>query len=215
MKSRLDTVTYSVFKAADTGDTGRVLGVAFAQRDPPAVAMGLTDSEFEAFVRLYCPKADLEGLTIVARSATTGEMIGALLAEDSVSPLPDGMDRLSAKFKPIFDILGQLDSEYRQGVSMQFGQCVHLFLLGVAGSFGGHGVAQRLVAEGLANAERKGYTHAITEATNTTSQHVFRKQGFVERVRRSYADHRFEGRAFFGSIAEHGGPLLMDRPLAP
>jgi hypothetical protein len=42
----------------------------------------------------------------------------------------------------------------------------------------------------------------VTEATNKTSQHVFRKQGFIERVRRSYSDHRFEGRACFTSIAD-------------
>ena len=54
---------------------------------------------------------------------------------------------------------------------------------------------------------------AVTEATNKVSQHIFRKLGFVERVRRSYQTHRFDGRAVFASIAEHGGPILMDRSL--
>jgi hypothetical protein len=54
----------------------------------------------------------------------------------------------------------------------------------------------------------------VTEATNTTSQHLFRKQGFVEKVRRSYRDHRFEGLAFFTSIADHVGPMLMEKHLA-
>jgi hypothetical protein len=53
----------------------------------------------------------------------------------------------------------------------------------------------------------------VTEATNTTSQRVFQKQGFVERVRRSYRDHQFEGRAFFTSIADHGGPVLLEKHL--
>lgn len=74
-------------------------------------------------------------------------------------------------------------------------------------------MAQRLVTESLANAVRRGYRLAATEATNKTSQHVFRKQGFAERVFRSYSDHRFEGRASFQSIAEQGGPILMDRRL--
>jgi hypothetical protein len=52
---------------------------------------------------------------------------------------------------------------------------------------------------------------AVTEATNKTSQHIFRKLGFTERVRGSYADHRFEGKAWFTSIDEHGGPVLMDK----
>ncbi|MNC99494.1 hypothetical protein D3C83_178100 [compost metagenome] len=54
----------------------------------------------------------------------------------------------------------------------------------------------------------------MTEATNATSQHIFRKQGFVERVRGSYIDHRFGDRAYFASIAaEHVGPILFDKAL--
>ncbi len=86
-------------------------------------------------------------------------------------------------------------------------------LLGVAERFAGRGIAQRLVEECLANGTRRGYRVAVTEATNKNSQHIFRKHGFVERVRWSYRDHRFEGREVFASIAEHGGPILMDKPL--
>jgi GNAT superfamily N-acetyltransferase len=208
-----DVPSYGLFTAPDTDEMSRLLGDVFARRDPPALAVGLSGSEFEAFVRLFCPKAEAEGLSVVARSPATGEMIGALLAEDSASEPPDGLDRLSAKFRPIFDILGQLDTEYRRGREVQPGESIHLFLLGVVERFAGKGVAQGLVVECLANAVRRGYRLGVTEATNKTSQHVFRKQGFAERVFRSYADHRFEGRDSFRSIAEHGGPILMDRRL--
>jgi ribosomal protein S18 acetylase RimI-like enzyme len=211
MTSVANLVNYSLYTSAEADEMSQLLGDVFAHRDPPAVAVGLTASEFEGFVRLLCPKADAEGLTMVARSALTGEMIGALLAEDSVSAPPDGLDQVNAKFNPIFDILGQLDAEYRAGRVTQPGESIHLFLLGVSHRFAGNGVAQRLVAECLANGERRGYRQAVTEATNRTSQHVFRKLGFVERVRRSYRDHRFEGQDYFGSIAEQGGPILMDR----
>jgi ribosomal protein S18 acetylase RimI-like enzyme len=213
MASAAVAVNYSVYTAADADEMARLLGEVFAQRDPPAVATGLTTAEFEVFVRLFCPNAVSESLTMVARDAATGEMIGALLTEDSASPLPGGMERISAKFNPIFDILGELDTDYRHGQAVQPGESMHLFLLGVAQSFAGKGVAQRLVTECLANGARKGYRVAVTEATNKTSQHVFRKLGFIERVRRSYADHRFEGQAIFESIAEHGGPILMERHL--
>ena len=59
----------------------------------------------------------------------------------------------------------------------------------------------------------RGIGLAVTEATNKASQHVFRKHGFAERVHRSYSDHRLEGQAFFASIADHGGPILMIRSL--
>lgn len=215
MRAESESVEYSLFSAYESDEMSRLLGEVFAHRDPPAVAVGLTAPEFEAFVRIFCSKAAAEGLTLVARSAATGEMIGALLAEDAASTPPDALDQVSVKFDPIFDILGQLDAEYRVGQAVQPGESIHLFLLGVAGSFTGQGVAQQLVTRSIENSIGKGYRRAVTEATNKTSQHVFRKLGFVERVKRSYEDHRFEGRAFFTSIADHGGPILMDRRLTP
>jgi len=205
------SVTYHLYTRADAGEMARLLGEVFVHHDPPAVAVGLTSREFESLVSLYGPKAETEGLTVVARSTATGEMIGALLAEDPARVPAGGPEQLSPKFSPIFDILGQLDAEYSGGRVRQPGEFLHLFLLGVAEDHGGRGIAQRLVAECLAQGGRKGYRVAVTEATNKTSQHVFRKLGFVERVRRSYRDHLFEGQAVFSSIADQGGPILMDR----
>ncbi|HSB16806.1 MAG TPA: GNAT family N-acetyltransferase [Bryobacteraceae bacterium] len=207
-------IEYGIYTAQDADAMARLLGEVFSRRDPPAVAVGLTAPEFEAFVRLYCSKAAAEGLTILARHAGTLELAGALLAEDSALAPPGGMERLSPKFEPIFDILGQLDAEYRCGRPPHPGESLHLFLLGVAESAAGRGVAQHLVTTCLEYGARKGYQLSVTEATNTVSQHIFRKLGFVERVRRSYSSHRFAGRAMFASIAEQGGPILMDRSLA-
>ena len=79
----------------------------------------------------------------------------------------------------------------------------------------GRGVAHQLVAECLKHGASRGYRLAITEATNKVSQHIFRKQGFVSRVQRSYLTHRFNGREVFASIADHSGPMLMDKSLTP
>ncbi|NQW04349.1 MAG: GNAT family N-acetyltransferase [Acidobacteria bacterium] len=151
----------------------------------------------------------------MARSAETGEMVGALLTEESASAPPGGMDQLSAKFDPIFDILGQLDAEYRTGRPIRPGESLHLFLLGVAPRFTGRGIAHRLVSTAVSHGVARKYRVAVKEATNKTSQHVFRTHGFVERVQRSYQNHQFSGRAVFGSIADQGGPILMDKQLVP
>jgi ribosomal protein S18 acetylase RimI-like enzyme len=206
-------IEYRIYTAQDADEMARLLGEVFSRRDPPAMAVGLTPSEFEDFVRLFCPKAAVEGLTIVARLSNTREMVGALLTEDSASALPEGMEQLSPKLEPIFDILGQLDTEYRAHRTLCLGESLHLFLLGVAESVAGRGVAQHLVTTCLENGVRQGYKLAITEATNKVSQHVFRKLGFAERVRQSYSSHRFAGRAVFAPIADQGGPILMDRSL--
>jgi ribosomal protein S18 acetylase RimI-like enzyme len=201
--------------AQDSDEMVRLLATVFPRQDPPAIAAGLTPSEFEAFVSLYCPRAQSAGLTIVARSAEANELMGVLLTEDSASDPPPGIERLSAKFNPIFDILGLLEPTRPAGHSGSPGERLHLFLLGVAPRFAGQGVAQQLVAACVANGARKGYCRAVTEATNKTSQHIFRKQGFVEHARMSYRDHRFQGQAFFKSIAEHGGPARMEKCWCP
>lgn len=207
-------IQYGVCESSDVGEMATLLGEMFSLYDPPAVAVGISSAEFEAFVRLFSATAVADGLTIVARSADSSQMIGALLTEDSASPPPSGMDQLSRKFDPIFDILGQLDTEYWSGKSARPGDCLHLFLLGVARTFGGRGVAQQLVATCLENGLNRGYRLAVTEATNGVSQHIFRRLGFADRVRRSYQDHRFEGKAAFSSIEGHVGPILMDKAMA-
>jgi hypothetical protein len=148
-------IEYGVYVPSDAEATAKLLGEVFSRYDPPAVAAELTASEFEAFVRLLCPKAAVEGLTIVGRLAGTGELIGVLLTEDSASALPDGMDRLSAKFDPIFDILGQLDTDYRGGQTVRPGESLHLFLLGVSDRVAGRGVAQQLVTACLEHGTRR------------------------------------------------------------
>ena len=208
-------IEYGIYLPSDAEAMAKLLGEVFSLHDPPAVAVAISSSEFEAFVHLFCSKAATEGLTITARLAGTGELVGALLTDDSASALPDGIDRLSAKFDPIFDILGQLDTEYRSGRTVHPGESLHLFLLGVSDRVAGRGVAQHLVTACLENGMRRGYLVAVTEATNKVSQHIFRRQGFVTRVQRSYEAHRFKGRQVFASIAEHGGPMLMDKSLAP
>ena len=208
-------IDYRLYRESDADDLAFLLSDVFPDRDPPAVAVGLTQPEFESFVRLFCARAAEQRLTIVARCADSDEMCGVLLTEDSASGMPDGITGLSEKFDPIFDILGQLEDQYQyQGDrAIEPGNSIHLFLLGVSRKFAGQGVAHRLVSECLANGIDKGYRMAVTEATNPTSQHIFRKQGFIDRVYRSYKTHKYDGRRPFASIADYGGPILMDKPL--
>lgn len=210
-----DGIEYRRFAPADEREMIALLGETFARRDPLALAMGLAAQEFEQFVELLARRAAEQGLTIVARDTETGELAGVLLTEDSAVGAPEGMERLSGKFEPIFDLLGQLESEYQGGQTpVAAGEAAHLYLLGVSEPYQGRGIGGRLVGQCVAHAAERGYRRAVTEATSRRSQGVFRRAGFVERVRGSYEGHRFEGRSFFGVIAEEGGPLLMDKELA-
>lgn len=207
-------IRFEVCRAHDIDEIVAMLAEVFTAADPPAVAVGLTPDEFAALVELYRLRIAQGGLTIIARAIDSGEMAGALLSEDSAAAFPAGVERLSPKFEPIFDILSQLDAAHRIGRRELPGEALHLFLLGVRERYARRGVAQRLVTEALALGRERGYRLAVTEATNLVSQHVFRKLDFVERVRRSYKDYRLRGEAVFDGIAAHGGPILFDKTLA-
>lgn len=207
-------IDFSIYNGFEADEIAQLLGKTFTRRDPLAVAAGLTEPEFVEFVQVLCPKAAYEGLTMVARSAETGEIVGALVTEDAASAPAEGLDRISPKFDPIFDILGQLEANYGFGQTTSPGEHLHLFLLGVSPDFMGRGIAQQLVVQCLEHGANKGYQVAVAEATGLVSQHIFRKQGFTERGRGSYQDHRFNGLPIFTSIAEHQGPMLMEKRLA-
>lgn len=206
-------VQYGVFELSDQDEMASLLAEAFSRDDPPAVAMGISAEEFEACVRLFCPGAAAEGLTIIARSAGTGEMMGAFLAADFTAPPPAGIEHVSEKLLPMFTLLDQLDAAYQRDKSIELGIYLHLLLLGVPRSFKGRQVAQHLVAACEENGRRKGYRVAVTEASGSVSQHIFRKQGYVDRCQVLYREYRYEGRPVFAAIAGHSGVILMDKRL--
>jgi ribosomal protein S18 acetylase RimI-like enzyme len=202
----------SVFETNDLEEMAEVLGESFSLGEPMASAVGLSKENIQTIVRLFGPKAAAEKVTIVARSST-GMIVGALLAQDFATPPPDGMDRIPAAFNPIGALLDGLDESYRQTKKIRSGEFLHLFMLGVPEAFAGKKIGQALVAECLMNGRQRGYRMAVTEATGSTSQHIFRSLGFQERFARNYADFEFEGRRVFASIEGTAGTLLMDKPL--
>ncbi len=207
-------IAYTVFSPADTEEVAELLAHAFSSREPIALAVGIIAAEFAAFVRLQLHAIETQALTVVARRSDTGEMVGALLAEDGASNSDAELDRLGEKFAIVAGILGRL-IETCGGAPSPRGEMLHLFLLGVTDRAQGMGVGQQLVAACLANGASKGYRLASAECTGRASQHVFRKLGFEDRGMIAYADHEFNGRRIFASIAEHGGPILMEKTLLP
>jgi len=210
-----DGVRYTVCDPAAVPELIQLLAVTFTQSDPPALAVGLTPAEFESFVTLVIAPESTLGLTIVARDLASGVLAGVQLCEDAATPPPDGLATLSARFDPIFDLFSQLEDQLAEPPVTEPGAVLHLFLVGVDSRFRGRGIARRLVQAALSHGSAMGYTTAITEATNRTSQHICGKAGFTTRAQVSYADYRRDGVAVFASISEHGGPAAMMRELEP
>ena len=208
-----EAVEYDLAQPSDGAEIVRLLATVFSESEPPAVAMGLSFRDMEQFLRLFAPGAIAEGLTVAARGRDTGKLAGVLLTDDFAAPLALDMNRIGAKFRPIFSMLENLDEQYRRGKTISAGEYLHLFMLGVDGEFAGCGIGQGLVKACLDNGIRKDYRTAVTEATGIVSQRVFRKQGFVDRFSVSYRDFTHEGKFVFGSIQGHENAILMDKSL--
>jgi hypothetical protein len=58
---------------------------------------------------------------------------------------------------------------------------------------------------------RAGHRTGLAQRPDGVSQHIFRKNGFVERFRVSYSEVLYEGKAVFTSIRGHDAAMLMTR----
>jgi ribosomal protein S18 acetylase RimI-like enzyme len=203
-------IRYGLVEHEDVREMAGLLGDVFSRRDPPAIAVGMSATDIEGLVRIFGPKALAEGLTIVARNSSS-ELVGAMLTEDFGTPPPADVDRAPARFAPVGALLDSLDDEYRATHPVLPGSHLHLFMVGVADSFGGAGIAQTMITLGLTNGAQHGYRLAVTEATGRTSQHIFRKLGFQDLCTRSYKEFLHQGTRVFASVEADGGTILMER----
>jgi ribosomal protein S18 acetylase RimI-like enzyme len=206
-------VDYDLLDHASLGPMARLLAEAFSLYDPPAVAVGLPSEQVEALVMAFGPRAVAEQLSVVARMAATGELVGALLADDFGTPTPPGLDAVAPRFGPIGALLDSLDDRYRASRKIAPGGFLHLFMVGVARHAGGRGIAHNLITTTLANGKARGYRVAVTEATGSVSQHVFRKLGFRDVLAAPYQDFVFDGARVFSSVVGQDATILMEREL--
>jgi len=63
-----------VFQSSDTAAVVHLLAKAFSAAEPPAVAMGLTQTEVEQFVGLLCPRAAADGLPLSRNPSTASRL---------------------------------------------------------------------------------------------------------------------------------------------
>jgi hypothetical protein len=134
-----------------------------------AVAQNLSQQEFIEFINLLAPKAHKEKLTIIAKDKATEKIIGALIAEDFVSPPPSGLEKLSKKFAPIFALLDELNGQYKQKRDITLGEYLHVFIVAIDQRRNGERMAQTLIEVCLENGIRQGYKAAVPEATGLVS----------------------------------------------
>lgn len=209
----VDDIEYGLIESTEVEAMVSVIAEAFSRYEPLAIAVGFSASELERLVSALSSKALSESLTVLAREASSKDLLGALLVEDFGTPLPEGPDPSVHAFAPIGALLEGLEGQYRASRTIGAGTHLHLMMLAVAQRGTGRGIAHQLITTCLANGKRRGYTFGVTEATGSVSQHVFRTLGFREILSVSYKDFLFDGEAVFSSIVGPEATLLMEREL--
>ncbi len=206
-------ISYGLAEEPDVDEMTGLLAGVFSRSEPLAVATGLTFDEMQAIVGHLGRRIADAGLSVIARDQQSGRLIGASLTDDFAIPPPDDIDVLPGKFRPIAEVLEELDQQYRKAHRLNPGEVLHLLMVAIAPDSGGKGVASMLLTLTLEHGKQKGYVKAVGEATGKVSQHIFRKHGFVERFHIRYGDFLYEGKPVFNSISEHEALILMERNL--
>ena len=115
-------VQYELFDMRALDEMALMVAKAFGRYEPMAIAQDIPVNEFVDFVKLLGPKAQEEALTVLARDQQTGQVIGAMIADDFASVLPGGIERLGERFEPILALLAELDEQYKRGRSLRSGR---------------------------------------------------------------------------------------------
>ena len=206
-------IEYGLLERTEVEAMVSVIAEAFSRYEPLAVAVGFSASEIERLISALSPKALAESLTVLAREASSKDLLGALLVEDFGTPPPEGPDPSVPAFAPIGALLEGLEGQYRASRTIGAGTHLHLMMLAVAQRGTGRGIAHQLISTCLANGKRRGFSFAVTEATGSVSQHVFRTLGFREVLSASYKVFLFDGQAVFSSVFGQEATILMEREL--
>ncbi|MEP1355125.1 MAG: GNAT family N-acetyltransferase [Tateyamaria sp.] len=200
--------------AADLSDLAVFLSDVFSKHEPPAVAAGFPVRKIEALATVFGAKSIQEKLSVVARAGDTGKIIGVALAHDFGTPPSSDIEPLIPIFEPLLAFLEGLEEKYLATKTIEAGNLLHVFMIGVDESWSGNGIAQKLLHTCIANSASHDYKTAFTEATSERSRHVFRSIGFQEQHFAAYEDFVFQGSRPFASIQGHKGCALMDMKIS-
>lgn len=195
---------------ADLSDLAEFLSDVFSKHEPPAVAAGFPARKIEALATVFGAKSIQEKLSVVARADGTGKIIGAVLAHDFGTPPSNDIEPLIPVFEPLLAFLDGLEEKYIGKKTIESGDFLHVFMIGVDEAWSGNGIAQQLLHTCISNGASHGYQAAFTEATSERSRHVFQSIGFQEKHFAAYEDFVFQGSRPFASIHHHKGCALMD-----
>ncbi len=208
-----DGIRYSILHEEDADQVAELVGRVFTDGSEPVTReLNVGADEFSRFMRSISQKFHREGLSVIARDAGTGAVVGAQLNDDMGTDLPDsGHDY--QWIVPALALLEELDHSYFEDRLVEPDRYAHLFFVAVRPEYRGRRIAPQLLDLSLEIASDKGYEKVLAEATGLLSQQILRNAGFKRRVEILYASFEHNGTRPFHHIQDHPSILLMERDL--
>lgn len=208
-----DGIRYTILAETDFDQVAQVVALVFTDGSEPVTReLGVESRDFVHFVRSLCPKFNRERLSIVARNAATGEIVGAQLNDDMGTEIPNPA-HVHESLTPALALLDELDRLYFGDQAVEPNHYAHFFFIAVLPQYRGRRIASQLLELSLSIAANNHYKKAVVEATGLVSQHTLRKAGFEARVEIPYATFEYDGHRPFQHAKDHPSVLLMDKVL--
>ena len=163
-------------------------------REPMAEILKITFQEMLEFCTKVISKAAFSSkLSVVAKHATTGDILGVCINKDLLdSPLKED-DVINEKFYPIFELLDDLDAKYQNKNAVNNKEVLHTIMIVVDSDVKTKNLSSELLKTSFEIAQKKGYKIAMMEATGAISQHIaMNKFGYKEFCSVKYADFIYE-----------------------
>ncbi|MEK6888605.1 MAG: GNAT family N-acetyltransferase [Nanoarchaeota archaeon] len=204
----MQNLTYTLLTEDDLTSAVKCVVETFLYDEPMTKNLGITAKEFEYFAKIICEKMIEEKLSYICKDGSN-RVVGFCLNEDLITNPPSGIENVTTKMEPIFNILEKLDKLYLKCRAKERNIFFHMFMLGVLRESRGQGIAQKLVANSIKLAKSKSFSKIVTEATNINSQTLFTKKfNFKELHKTDYKKFENNRLKVFQNIGEKYCKLL-------
>jgi len=199
-------------QAEDVEKTIQCIADSFVQREILALAVQLTYADFLPFAQKVCGHAVVDGLSLIAKDQSTGEVVGFSICEDFMAPQDATFDDLPQFPKPILALLSEMDETYKAShPELKKGDLLHILLSGSHEHY--PGVGSLLQKATLKLAQAHNYKGVISNDTGKISQALSALDGFEAVLEINYRSFTYQKTTPFRHIQDAVSCKLMLRTL--
>eukprot|EP00818_Percolomonas_sp_WS_P005567 CAMPEP_0117447380 /NCGR_PEP_ID=MMETSP0759-20121206/6845_1 /TAXON_ID=63605 /ORGANISM="Percolomonas cosmopolitus, Strain WS" /LENGTH=413 /DNA_ID=CAMNT_0005239713 /DNA_START=383 /DNA_END=1624 /DNA_ORIENTATION=- len=205
-------IVYTAMKPEHVSQVVEILAQAFTKEPSTSHCKWgeeFTTNHWRRFIRLYIDESLKREMTVVALDADTGCVAGAFMADDFLTPEPDGMYEIirGTQMEPEMHAVHLIDEAFFKAHPQidrhQPGLVCDLWLLGVDSRYTGKGIAKGLCSALTDVIRKKGYRYGVMECTGHYSQSMARRCGYTGVYALPYNDFVWRGeRVYLNAVPE-------------